>query len=83
MNKKVGLQHAQLMHQFYSPDVQEALRTQADTTRMESTTLRAKVREVERKLEEYRAAKGMQGIAKEYAEILKVSEEVKEEIARL
>ncbi|KAK1810436.1 hypothetical protein LTR12_015204 [Friedmanniomyces endolithicus] len=83
MNKKVGLQHAQLMHQFYSPDVQEALRTQADTTRMESTTLRAKVRDVERKLEEYRAAKGMQGIAKEYAEILKVSEEVKEEIARL
>ncbi|KAK0335394.1 hypothetical protein LTR91_019160 [Friedmanniomyces endolithicus] len=83
MNKKVGLQHAQLMQLFYSTDVQEALRNQADTTRMESTTLRAKVRDAEGKLEEYRAAKGMLGIAKEYAEILKVSEKVKEEISRL
>ncbi|KAK1055194.1 hypothetical protein LTR74_015844 [Friedmanniomyces endolithicus] len=83
MNKKVGLQHTQLMQLFYSSDVQEALRNQADTTRMECTTLRAKVRDAEGKLEEYRAVKGMQGIAKEYAEILKVSEKVKEETARL
>ncbi|KAK0328067.1 hypothetical protein LTR82_001586 [Friedmanniomyces endolithicus] len=83
MEKKVGLQHAQLIQQFYTPDVQAALRNQADTMRKESAVLKMKVRDAEGKLKEYQAAKGMQGMAKEYAEITRASKTVKEEIARL
>ncbi|TKA27667.1 hypothetical protein B0A54_16751 [Friedmanniomyces endolithicus] len=83
MEKKVGLQHAQLIQQFYTPDVQAALRNQADSMRKESAVLKMKVRDAEGKLKEYQAAKGMQGMAKQYAEITRASKTVKEEIARL
>ena len=41
------------------------------------------MREAENKLEEYRKAGGIEGIAHEYAEILTETEKVKAEIERL
>lgn len=83
MSKKLGVQHAQLMQQVYSPEMQEALRGRVEAMQSESVALRRKVREAEARREEYRAARGMQGMVKEYAEILRESQRVEEEISRL
>ncbi|KAK3696035.1 hypothetical protein LTR37_018177 [Vermiconidia calcicola] len=84
MSKKLSLQHGQLMSQLYSSEMQEVLRTKAEEIETRSRTTKRKVREAEEKLEEYRkAGGGLKGMAMEYAEILKESERVKAEVARL
>ena len=83
MSKKLQLQDAQLMTQLYSSDIREALQTKQQELESESRITKRKVREAEEKLEEYEKAGGMQGMAQEYAEVLKETERVKAEIERL
>ncbi|KAK3651426.1 hypothetical protein LTR56_002437 [Elasticomyces elasticus] len=83
MSKKLSMQHGQLMQQVYSSEMQEALKSRNSAMQDESVALRRKIRDAEEKLDQYRSAKGLQGMAKEYAEIVKESEKVKEDIARL
>ena len=83
MNKKLGVQHAQLVAQLYSSEVQEALDNKAEDTRAQSATLKRKIREAEEKLEEYKKNFEIAGMAKEYAEIVKESERLKEGIGKL
>ncbi|KAK5734095.1 hypothetical protein LTR17_009223 [Elasticomyces elasticus] len=83
MSKKLSVQHGQVMQQVYSSEMQEALKARASAMQDESVALRRKIREAEQKLDQYRSAKGLQSMAKEYAEIVKESEKVKEDIARL
>ena len=83
MNKKLSLQHGQLMSQLYSPDVQDALREKYGTLERDSKKAKRKVREAEGKLDDYRKAGGMKNMAQEYADILKEAEKTRAEIARL
>ncbi|TKA75433.1 hypothetical protein B0A55_04880 [Friedmanniomyces simplex] len=83
MSKKLSLQHAQLLQQVYSPGMQEALRARADSMQRESAVLRTKIRDAEHRLDEYRSSREVQGMVKKYAEIVRESEKVKEEIVRL
>ena len=83
MSKKLSLQHGQLMSQLYSPEVQEALGVKLEDLRVESLSVKRKVRECEEKLEEYRSVGGMEGLAWEYAEVLEESERVRGEIERV
>lgn len=83
MSKKLGLQHAQLLQQVYSVEVQEYLRERFEREGKEERAVRRKAEEAEEVLERYRAGRGMEGVAREYAELLRETERVKVEIARL
>ncbi|EMC95218.1 hypothetical protein BAUCODRAFT_25309 [Baudoinia panamericana UAMH 10762] len=83
MSKKLRVQHAQLLQQVYSPKVQEALKVRKAVMVAEMATVRRQLREAEEKIAKYRQAKGLEGIASEYAEVLKETRRVKEEIERL
>ncbi|KAK5724177.1 hypothetical protein LTR17_013559 [Elasticomyces elasticus] len=83
MSKKLNVQHGQLLQQVYSSEMQEALKARASAMQDESVALRRKIRDAEEKLDQYRSVKGLQSMAKEYAEIVKESEKVKDDIARL
>ncbi|KAK5175221.1 uncharacterized protein LTR77_000358 [Saxophila tyrrhenica] len=83
MSKKLELQHGQLVSPIYSEEVQEALKGRAASLEKETKAVKGKVREAEERLEEYRKARGMEGMAKEYAEILGETERVRAEIERL
>ena len=83
MAKKLGVQHRQLLAQVYSEDVQEVLKQRSENARNEERQVRRKIDEAEEKLGQYRAGRGMEGMAREYAEILRETEKVKGEIGRL
>ncbi|KAK5705253.1 hypothetical protein LTR97_002371 [Elasticomyces elasticus] len=83
MSKKLSVQHGQLLQQVYSSEMQDALKARASAMQDESVALRRKIRDAEEKLGQYRSGKGLQSMAKEYAEIVKESEKVREDIARL
>ncbi|KAK3650994.1 hypothetical protein LTR56_006045 [Elasticomyces elasticus] len=83
MSKKLSVQHGQLLQQVYSSETQEVLKARASAMQDESVALRRKIRDAEEKLDQYRSAKGMQSMATEYAEIVKESEKVKDDISRL
>ena len=83
MNKKLGVQHGQLVSQLYSSDVQNALQVKLEEMQNESRSTKRKIREAEETLEQYRKAGGMENVAREYAEILEASEKVKADIRRL
>jgi cell division septum initiation protein DivIVA len=83
MSKKLELQHGQLMSQLYSSEVRDALQLRSEQIRNEAKVVIAKFRETEEKLEEYRKAAGMESLAQEYADILKETERVNGEVARL
>ena len=83
MGKKLAVQHAQLQQQIYSPELIEALKLRDETMWDEGVVLRRKIREAEERLEKYRTARGIAGMVKEYAEILRESQKVEEEIGRL
>ena len=83
MSKKLGVHYGQLMAQVYSPDMQAVLSSKRDELEASNKTVKRKVREAEEKLDEYKGVGGMEGVAKEYAEILKESERVTAEIVRL
>lgn len=83
MSKKLGLQRAQLLSQVYSPEVQEYLKEWYEDVGREERAVRRKADEAEELLGKYRQGKGMEGVAREYAEILRESERVRGEIGRL
>ncbi|CAK4034684.1 hypothetical protein CBER1_05128 [Lecanosticta acicola] len=75
MARKLKLQQNSLLAQTKSPDLQEALRRRVEDLDGEAVGLKRRMRELQEKLEEYRANAAVQGMAREYAEI--VSETVK------
>lgn len=83
MNKKLHLQYGQLLQQMYSPDMQESLRAKSQQAEAETMVLRRRIREAEEKLAEYRHARGMKDMVREYAEILTETERVRDEVERL
>lgn len=83
MSKKLSLQHGQLMSQLFSTDIHEVLRAKLDKVGVERANTQRKVREAEDKLERYQKAGGMVGIAQEYAQIMRETEKIQAEIARL
>lgn len=83
MSKKLGVQHGQLMVQLYSPEVQDTLVAKRTELEGEIKGAKRRVREAEEKLEEYEATGGMEGLAREYAEVFGESERVKMEVGRL
>ena len=80
MAGKLRIQREQLMQQVYTPDVIDALRERAEEIERETRLARRKTREAEEELEAYGRSRGMEGMAKEYAEILQETEKVEEEI---
>jgi hypothetical protein len=83
MSKKLEVQHGQLMSQLYSSDMQERLGQKSAELEKEAKSVKAKIREAEEELAEYRKAAGIQSMAQEYAEILAGTEKIKSEVARL
>ncbi|KAK5120229.1 hypothetical protein LTR85_006435 [Meristemomyces frigidus] len=83
MSKKLSLQYGQLIQQVYSPDTQEMLRAKAQELEAETSVLRRRVREAEEKVAEYRQARGMKDMVREYAEIMTETQKVRDEVERL
>ena len=83
MNKKLGVQHGQLMSQLYSPEIQEALQVRRNELEAGIKVAKRKVREAEQQLENYRSTGGMESLAKAYGELMSETEKVKAEVARL
>lgn len=83
MAKKLGIQHQQLLSQLYSGDLQEELQERSAEMAREERSATRKCGEASEKLEQYRAGRGMEDMADEYAAILSETARVREEIARL
>lgn len=83
MSKKIELQRGQILSQLYTPAFQEALQMKLGELQEASRLAKRKVREAEERLEDYEKVQGMSGLAHEYAEVLKETEKVRSEIARL
>ena len=83
MSKKLSIQYAQLMQQVYTPDMQEGLRVKVEEIEREAKAVRKQVRLVENELAEYRKVRGMEGMLREYMEILAECETAEQEIGRL
>lgn len=83
MAKKLGIHHQQLLSQLYSGDLQEELQERSTEMVREERSAKRKCEEANEKLEQYRAGRGMEGMADEYAAILRETARVREEIARL
>jgi hypothetical protein len=83
MAKKLGIQHQQLLSQVYSNDLQEVLQERSEELSREDRSVRRKLDQAQEKLQQYRAGRGMEGMANEYAEILSETARVREEITRL
>jgi hypothetical protein len=83
MAKKLGIQHQQLLSQVYSNDLQDVLQERSEELSREDRSIRRKLDLVQEKLQQYRAGRGLEGMANEYAEILSETARVREEIARL
>lgn len=83
MAKKLSVQHQQLLSQVYSNGVQAELRERSGGIAREERMARRKIEVADERLEEYRAGRGMEAMANEYAEISKETARVKDEIAKL
>jgi hypothetical protein len=83
MSKKLGVQYAKLVQQVYSPETQKALKTKAQDLEAEILSTKRKVRDAAEKLEQYEKVRGMEGIVREYAEIIRECERVGAEVGRL
>ena len=83
MGKKLSLQHGQLMAQVYSPEVQDVLSAKSDELEGRARKLKRDIREAEERLDGYSKIGGMEGVAREYAEVLAQTERVQAETARL
>ncbi|KAK4636250.1 hypothetical protein CLAFUW4_01925 [Fulvia fulva] len=83
MSRKLQLQHSQLMNQVGSSELQDVLRSKSDDLGGESMTLRRRTRELEEYLEEYRKAQAVEGLAEEYAAILRETDQVQADVERL
>lgn len=83
MSKKLSLQQKQMDSQLYSPEAREALKMKANELDGSLQATKRKIREAEEKLDGYRSVGGMEGVAREYAEVLAETERVRREIERL
>lgn len=83
MSTKVQTQVNSLMAQTQSEEVQGALREKVEALERESVGLRRKVREAEERLEEYGRERAVEGMAREYAEVLRETERVRGDVERL
>lgn len=83
MAKKLKIQQNQLLAQTKSPELQEALRAKAEELDREDMALKRKTRELEERLEEYRASAAIEGMAREYAQIVRETEKVQADLERL
>lgn len=83
MAKKLGIQHQQLLSQVYSNDLQDVLQERSEELSREERSTKRKLDGAHEKLQQYRAGRGMEGMANEYAEVLSETARVREEIARL
>lgn len=83
MAKKLGVQHQQLLMQIYSSEMQAELRECSAEMSREKISLRRKIESAEEKLEQYRAGRGMESMADEYAEILRETARARGDIAKL
>lgn len=82
MSVKVQVQLNQLLVQTQSAEVEGALKAKVEELEREGSALRRRVREREEVLGEYRGS-GAEGVAGEYAEILREMGRVRGEIERL
>lgn len=83
MSKKLAVQHGQLMSQVYSLDLQNLLKDKHAEMAKEVRALKRSAEEEVSRLEKYRSARGMEGLAREYADVLNETGKVKDEIDRL
>ena len=83
MAKKLGIQHQQLLSQVYTNDLQGVLQERSEELSREDRSIRRKLDQAQEKLQQYRAGRGMEGMANEYAEILSETARVRAEITRL
>lgn len=83
MSAKTQVQLNSLLGQTQSDEVRGALQAKVGELEREGSVLRRKVREKEQVLEEYRGQSGIEGVAGEYAQVLKEIERVKEDVQRL
>ena len=83
MSRKLQLQHSQLMTQVESSELQDVFRSKSNELDGESLNLRRRTRELEDRLDEYRQAQAVEGLADEYAAILKETDQVDAEVERL
>ncbi|KAK4507101.1 hypothetical protein PRZ48_000835 [Zasmidium cellare] len=84
MNAKTQVQLNQLLAQTQSEEMQGALKSKVEELEREEKGLRRKVREREEVLEEYRGqGGGIEGLAREYAEVLREAERVRGDVERL
>lgn len=83
MAKKLGIQYQQLLSQVYSNDLQDVLQERSEEMSREERSMKRKIDAADEKLQQYRAGRGMEGMANEYAAILSETARVREEITRL
>lgn len=83
MSAKTQVQLNSLLAQTQSEEVRGALQSKVEELEREGTGLKRKLREREEDLEEYRGQGGIEGVAGEYAQVLKEIERVKEDVRRL
>lgn len=83
MSKKLALQSQQLNAEVYSSEVQEALRAKQEELEDRARATRRKIREREEELEGLRKVGGLEGVAEEYAQVIREKERVRAETARL
>ena len=83
MDKKVRVQHGQLVSQLFTSAFKDALEARSGQLKSEMHALKRKARLAEGKLEEYERASGMENLVKDYGDVLKEIEKTEADIARL
>lgn len=83
MDKKVRVQHGQLLSQLFTSAFKDALEDRSGKMQSEMQALKRKVRLAEGRLEEYERASGMESLLKEYGDVLKEIERTEADITRL
>ncbi|KAF1821028.1 uncharacterized protein K489DRAFT_263289 [Dissoconium aciculare CBS 342.82] len=83
MNKKLQLQHNQLLNTAYAPEMQEALETRTTQLEREKLILQRKVREANERLAEYTRSKPLSELGRDYADIRAEIEKVRQDLTKL
>lgn len=83
MSKKLALQRHQIDGQLYTAEMMDVLKAKSKVLEQRNAATRRKMREAEETLEKYRKVGGLEGVAREFAEVTGEQERVREEIARL
>ena len=83
MDKKVRVQHGQLVSQLFTSAFKDAIEARSEKMQSEMQALKRKVRLAEGRLEEYERASGMEILVKAYGDVLKEIERTEADITRL